>query len=54
VAREAAAVTASTTFYKDEAEKLCGQCGGAVRVEALGVRPVGAVLELVLVYISNA
>jgi len=24
------------------------------RVEALGVRPVGAVVELVLVYISNA
>jgi len=40
--------------HKVEAEELCGPGGGVVRVEASGVRPVGAVLEFVLVYISNA
>jgi hypothetical protein len=45
---------AFTTFYKEEAEEVCGPGGGAARVEALGVRSVGAVFELVLVYISIA
>jgi hypothetical protein len=40
---------AFTTFYKEEAEKLCGPGGGAARVEASGVQPVGAVLEMVVV-----
>jgi hypothetical protein len=39
--------------HKEEAEELCGPGGGAVRVEA-GCPACGAVLELVLVYISNA
>jgi len=35
--------------------EVCGPGGGAGWVEAAaGVQPVGAVLELVLVYISNA
>jgi len=40
---------AFTTFYKEKAEELCGPGGGAARVEASGVQPTGAVLEMVVV-----
>jgi hypothetical protein len=37
----------------EEEGEVCGPGGGAARVEALGVQPVGAVVEMVVVYISN-
>jgi hypothetical protein len=45
---------ASTSLSMKRRGEVCGPGGGVVRVEALGVQSVGAVLKLVLVYISIA
>ena len=47
-------VFSNGVYHPVHKEEVCGPGGGAVWVEASGVQPVGAVLELVLVYISNA